>query len=44
MTDRAVLSVIFCPNTAQILPENGAKLPKYCPEKLKNPPKKRSSK
>ena len=44
MTDWAIQSVFFCLNTAQKLPENGARLPKYCPEKLKNPPKKRSSK
>ena len=44
MTDWTAQSVIFYLNTAQKLPENEARLPKYCPEKLKNPPKKRSSK
>ncbi len=44
MTDWAVQSVIFMSKTTQKLPENERKLPKYCPEKLKNPPKKRSSK
>ena len=44
MTDWVVQSVIFMSKTTQKQPENGARLPKYCPEKLKNPPKKRSSK
>ena len=34
MTDWAVQSVIFCPNTAQKLPENGARLPEYYPETI----------
>ena len=44
MTDWAIQSVFFCLNTARKLPKIERKLPKYCPEKLKNPPKKRSSK
>ena len=32
MTDWAVQSVFFCPKTTQKLPENGARLPEYCPE------------
>ena len=34
MTDWAIQSVIFCLNTTQKLPENGARLPKYCPETI----------
>ncbi len=34
MTDWVVPSVIFCQNTAQILPEIEQKLPKYCPETM----------
>ena len=34
MTDWAVQSVIFCLNTAQKLPENGARLPEDYPDAL----------
>ena len=34
MTDRAVLSVIFCPKTTQKQPENEPRLPEYCPETI----------
>ena len=44
MTDWAVQSVIFMSKSTRKLPEIERKLPKYGPEKLKNPPKKRSSK
>ena len=40
MTDWAVQSVIFMSKTTRKQPENERKLPNYCPEKLKNPPKK----
>lgn len=44
MTERIVSRSFFCLNTAQKLPENEARLPKYCPELLPNFYKKRSSK
>ena len=34
MTDWAVQSVIFMSNTTPKQPENGARLPKYCPETI----------
>ena len=43
MTERIVPRSFFCLNTARKLPVIEARLPKYYPELLPNPPKKKSS-
>ena len=44
MTGRAVLSVIFCLNTAQILPEIERNCPNTALKLLANPPENKNSK